>query len=76
MQNDTMSERERTADAPAEGPAGNGVIQRSTRDTVVALDGAQVMELVSNAYWTLLERFISLDGEGTQVPSAASADET
>jgi hypothetical protein len=31
------------------------------------------MEIVSDAYWTLLERFISLDGEGTSVPSVASA---
>ena len=34
---------------------------------------ALVMEFVSNAYWTLLERFISLDGEGTNIPSVASA---
>ena len=73
MQNEPMSERERRAAGPAEGPVGNGVIQHSARDTVATLDDAQVMELVSNAYWALFEPFISLDGKGTNVPSVASA---
>jgi hypothetical protein len=68
-----MSEGEWRAAGSAERPAGHGVTQSRARDTVAMRDDAQVMELVSNACWALFERFISLDGEGTNVPSVVSA---
>ena len=73
MHKDTMSERDGRAAWSAERSAGDTVAQNRAGDTLDRLDDAQVMELVSNAYWTLLERFISPDGEGTNIPSAASA---
>ena len=69
----TMSERDRRAAGSAEGSTGDGAARNRVGDTLDRLDDAQVMELVSNAYWTLLERFISLDGEGTSIPSITSA---
>ena len=73
MQNDAMSTRDKMTAGPAEKPAGDGVVQDGAHDTLGRLDDAQVMEIVSDAYWTLLERFISLDGEGTNIPSVSSA---
>ena len=69
----TMSERDTRAAGSAEGSTGDGAARNRAGDTLDRLDDAQVMELVSNAYWTLLERFISLDGEGTSIPSITSA---
>jgi hypothetical protein len=38
-----------------------------------AENDAQMIELVPNACWTLLERFFSPEGAGTDISSAAGA---
>ena len=68
-----MAERNRNAARPAEWPVDEGASRNEAGDTLEGLDDAQVMELVSNAYWTLLERFFSPDGAGASFPSAAGA---
>ena len=66
-----MAERNRNTAQPAEWPAGEEATRSGARDALEGLDDAQVMELVSDAYWTLLERFFSPDGAGASIPSAA-----
>ena len=73
MKEATMAERNRNTARPAEWPVDEGTSRDGAGDALEGLDDAQVMELVSNAYWTLLERFFSPGGEGTDIPSAASA---
>ena len=68
-----MAERNRNANRPAEWPVDEGTSQNGAGDVLEGLDDAQVMELVSDAYWTLLERFFSPDGAGTNTPSTADA---
>ena len=68
-----MAERNRNAARPADWPVDEEASRDEAGDTLEDLDDAQVMELVSNAYWTLWERFFSPDGAGASFPSAAGA---
>ena len=58
---------------PDERPVGDGTYRNGAANDLDRLDDAQVTELVSNAYWTLLERFFAPDGAGANRPSAAGA---
>jgi hypothetical protein len=72
-----MSESERKPSGSAarlttDGAARNGA-QTGTRNDLEVLDDDQVMEVVSDAYWKLFERLITLDGAGTSVPAIVPA---
>ena len=73
MKEATMAERNRNTARPAEWPVDEGASRHEAGDTLEGLDDAQVMELVSNACWTLWERFFSTDGAGASSSSAAAA---
>jgi hypothetical protein len=66
-----MSARDVETARPYERTVGDGTRRDGPGNALDRLDDAQVPDLVSNAYWTLLERFFSPDKEGTNVPSAA-----
>ena len=68
-----MAERDKTATRPADWPASQRTLRNGPGNDLERLDDAQVTELVSNAYWTLLERFVCPDGGGTNIPSATGA---
>ena len=68
-----MAERNRNTARPAEWPLDEGMPESSSGDALDSLDDAQVLELVSDAYWTLLEQFFSPEGAGADTPSAAGA---
>ena len=73
MKEDAMSARDLDMTRPDERPVGDGTYANDAGNALDRLDDAQVTELVSNAYWTLLERFFSPEREGTNIPSAAGA---
>ena len=68
-----MSERDRKAATSAERGGSTEIAPNRAQDTLGTMDDAQVMDLVSDAYWALFERFLSLDRTGTSVSSVATA---
>jgi hypothetical protein len=69
-----MSEGDRRATRPAERQASEVVARNRIEDGLDRWDDGQVVELVSNAYRKLFERFISLDRQRTSIRSIASAN--
>jgi hypothetical protein len=69
-----MFERDRRAATSAEKQIGNVAAENRAQDTLGTMDDAQVMELVTNAYWRLFEQFVSFDGIGTNASSVVNAN--
>lgn len=69
-----MFERDRRAATPAEKEIGNVAAEKRAQDRLGTMDDAQLVELVTNAYWRLFEQFASFYEIGTSVPSVINAN--
>ena len=65
--------RDKGAVTPADRPVGNIAAENSVQDALGRLDDAQVVEVVTNAYWRLFEQFFAFDEAKTDLPSVVNA---
>jgi hypothetical protein len=74
MDRDTISDHNRAAAKPTTGLVGDMATDNPVQVDASQLDNAQLIELVADAYWKWFERFIALDGKGTDALTLVTAN--